>query len=213
MQPLFTIGHSQHSLENFIALLQQHNVTALADVRSMPYSRRLPQFNHAVLEKNLPQVEIRYVFLGKELGARPDNPNCYVEGRALYENIAATPEFAQGIQRILKGVQSHRIALMCAEKDPLTCHRAILVCQHLVPFNLEIGHIHSDGSLEYHENLEDRMLKLHDLQDPQTENQLMLFAELMEPQVSRAERLKEAYHRQGLKIAYVEKNHSENHHD
>jgi uncharacterized protein (DUF488 family) len=213
MQPLFTIGHSQHSLEHFIALLQQHNVTALADVRSMPYSRRLPQFNRQVLEKHLPQAEIRYVFLGKELGARPENPSCYVDGKALYEHIAATPEFSQGIKRILKGVQSHRIALMCAEKDPITCHRAILVCQHLVPFNLEIGHILHDGSLEYHEDLEERMLKLHHLQEEKLGDQLSLFADDPTPKLTREERLKTAYHRQGLKIAYVEKEQSENHDD
>ncbi|APB33404.1 hypothetical protein GlitD10_1084 [Gloeomargarita lithophora Alchichica-D10] len=213
MQPLFTIGHSQHSLESFIVLLQQHNVTALADVRSMPYSRRLPQFNRPVLEKNLPQAEIRYAFLGKELGARPEDSHCYVDGKALYENIAVTSGFSQGINRILKGVRSHRIALMCAEKDPVTCHRAILVCQHLLPFNLEIGHILTDGSLEYHEDLEDRLLKLHDLQDPEPSNQLSLFSEPTGQKSSREERLKEAYHRQGLKIAYVEKEHSVTNHD
>ncbi len=126
MQPLLTIGHSHHSLDNFIALLQQHKVTALADVRPLPYSRRFPHFCRAVLEKQLLQAAIHYVFLGKELGARPANPNCYVDGKAVYEYIAATPKFSQGIQRLLKGVQSHRIALMCAEKDPITCHRAIL---------------------------------------------------------------------------------------
>ncbi|MCS6782391.1 MAG: DUF488 domain-containing protein [Gloeomargarita sp. SKYG98] len=204
MQPLFTIGHSHHSLEQFIALLQRHNITAVADVRSAPYSRRFPQFNRQILEKALPQSEIHYVFLGKELGARPANPACYVEGKALYEKIAATPEFQQGIQRLLKGAKTHRIALMCAEKDPLYCHRAILVCPHLVPYNLEIAHIHSDGSLEYHEELEERLLRLYNRSDCLPEGQLSLFGD----QPNRAERLKEAYYRQGLKIAYVE---GENH--
>jgi len=201
--PLFTIGHSNHNPERFLELLQQHGVTALADVRSAPYSRYLSHFNKSTLQTLLPEAEIRYVFLGAELGARTDNPDCYIDGKAIYEKIAATDAFQQGLQRVLKGLQSHRIALMCAEKDPITCHRAILVCQHLVPFNLEIAHIHSDGTLEFHEDLEERLLD----QDPPGD-QLSLFAEESSPVLSRAERLRQAYQKQGYKIAYVEKTES-----
>ncbi len=207
MQPLFTIGHSNHSHEHFLNLLQQHGVTALADVRSAPYSRYLPHFNKPALQTSLPEADIRYVFLGGQLGARPNDPDCYVEGKAVYEKIAATQAFQQGLQRLLKGVQTHRIALMCAEKDPITCHRAILVCQHLVPFNLEIGHIHSNGRLEFHEDLEERMLKLHHFQDPLGEDQLSLFPQYSDPTPDRLERLRQAYQKQGDKIAYVETDH------
>ncbi|MGI0482468.1 DUF488 family protein [Geminocystis sp. CENA526] len=204
MQPLFTIGHSNYNPEYFIELLQKHNISALGDVRSTPYSRYLPHFSQKQLQRYLAQHEILYVFLGGELGARPDNQSCYVNGKAIYENIAKTEKFGQGIQRILKGVENHRIALMCAEKDPLTCHRAILVCQHLVPFNLEIAHIHSDGDLEFHEDLEERMLKQHNLQDNELEGQLSLFTDILPPPMTKEERLKQAYQKQGLKIAYVE---------
>ncbi len=205
MFPLFTIGHSNHSSEKFIALLEEHGITALADVRSMPYSRYLPHFNKPDLQVLLPQSEIRYVFLGAQLGARPDNPDCYVEGKALYEKIAATDAFQQGLERLLNGAKDHRIALMCAEKDPLTCHRAILICQYLVDFNLEIGHIHSNGELEYHEDLEERMLKAQGLQDPEPIAQLSLFPEPSKPCLDRPMRLRQAYQQQGEKIAYVEK--------
>ena len=103
------------------------------------------------------------------------------------------------------GSEEHRIALMCADKDPLTCHRAILICQHLLPFNLEIGHIHSNGELEYHEELEERMLKLHDLQDPEPVQQLSLFPETAPPLPERSQRIIQAYQQQGDRIAYVEK--------
>lgn len=205
IRPLFTIGHSNYSPERFVELLQLHGITALADVRSIPYSRYLPHVNQAGLKSYLAQADIRYVFLGKELGARPDNPDCYVDGKARYENIAATEAFQRGLKRILTGLQQHRIALMCAEKDPLTCHRAILVCRNLVQFNLEIGHIHPDGSIEYHENLEDRMLAIHGLQEQGTGNQLSLFEPVTGPTLSRDERLVLAYQVQGDKIAYVEK--------
>ncbi|MFN9176311.1 MAG: DUF488 family protein [Synechocystis sp.] len=205
MQPLFTIGHSNHSQEKFIQLLNLYNITALADVRSAPYSRYLPHFNKKPLQNYLPSAEIHYVFLGAELGARPDNPDCYVDGKATYERIAATEVFQGGLQRLLKGIKQHRLALMCAEKDPLTCHRAILICQHLTNLNLEIAHIHSDGELEYHENLEERMLCLHGLGDPKETQQLSLFPDQGPALPPKSERLAQAYYQQGGRIAYVEK--------
>jgi len=207
MQPLFTIGHSNYSSERLLELLGYHGVSALADVRSMPYSRYLPHFNKPALQEYLPQADIRYVFLGEELGARPNDPSCYVDGKAVYEKIAATEAFQKGLQRLLKGLQNYRIALLCAEKDPLTCHRAILVCQHLVPSNLEIAHIHSDGELEFHEDLEERMLKLYNLQDPVPTNQLSLFPETQTPTIDRTERMRQAYQKQSDKIAYIEQEH------
>lgn len=209
---LFTIGHSNHSIETFIALLQQNDVTALADVRSHPYSRYLPHFNQRSLKTALFDAGIRYVFLGRELGARSNDPTCYVDGKALYERIASTELFSQGIQRILKGAETYKIALMCAEKDPITCHRAILVCQHLREFDLDINHILRNGNLEAHQHLEERLLDLHRLKQPESIEpvQLSLFNEVSIPtqsslQYSRKDSLKEAYKRQGNQIAYIEK--------
>jgi uncharacterized protein (DUF488 family) len=207
VKPVFTIGHSNHTPEKFLELLTRHNINALADVRSSPYSRYLPHFNQQALQSYLPQSEIRYVFLGAELGARPKDVNCYVDGKAVYEKIAELDTFHQGLERILKGARNHRIALLCAEKDPITCHRAILVCQHLVPFNLEIAHIHSDGELEYHEDLEERLLQIHNLGDKKENGQLSLFTLETETETPRSERLRQAYQIQGDRIAYVEKDH------
>lgn len=210
---LFTIGHSNHSIDAFIGLLQQHGITAVADVRSHPYSRFLPHFNQSALKAALLNAGIQYVFLGKELGARSADPNCYVDGKAAYEKIAATQLFSEGIQRILKGSQNYKISLMCAEKDPITCHRAILVCQHLRNFELEIKHILSNGYLESHEQLEDRLLVLHGLNhsasDRAAPKQLSLFEELqlqesLIEQLSREDCLKQAYQQQGEQIAYVD---------
>lgn len=210
---LFTIGHSNHSIDAFIGLLQQHGITAVADVRSHPYSRFLPHFNQSALKAALLNAGIQYVFLGKELGARSADPSCYVNGKASYEKIAATELFSQGIQRILKGSQNYKISLMCAEKDPITCHRAILVGQHLRDFELEIKHILSNGYLESHEQLEDRLLVLHGLNhsalDRAAPKQLSLFEELQlqkSPieQFSREDCLKQAYQQQGEQIAYVD---------
>jgi uncharacterized protein (DUF488 family) len=205
MQAVFTIGHSNHTPEKFIELLRSHNINAVADVRSSPYSRYLPHFNKKILQSHLRTAEIHYVFLGKELGARPADISCYVEGKALYEKIAVLDSFQQGLKRIVRGAENYRIALMCAEKDPVTCHRAILVCQHLVPFNLEIGHIHSNGELEYHENLEERLLQIHNLQDENNNGQLSIFPTYKKHELTRSERVRQAYQMQGARIAYVEK--------
>ncbi|MER3491019.1 MAG: hypothetical protein C4323_01035 [Mastigocladus sp. ERB_26_2] len=204
---IFTIGHSNHSIEIFITLLQKHQITALADVRSHPYSRYLPHFNYAELKLALLNAGIHYVFLGRELGARPNDLSCYVDGKAVYAKIASTQHFTEGIQRLLKGAESYRIALMCAEQDPITCHRSILICQHLSKFNLDINHILKDGELESHSALEERLLKLHQLQPPEIPQQiqLSLFDEDNKIEYSLEASLKEAYQRQGEKIAYVEK--------
>lgn len=206
---LFSIGHSNYKLDEFISLLQLHEVTAVADVRSHPYSRFLPHFNKVALKEALAKEEICYVFLGRELGARPSNQECYVDGKAVYERIAATEAFQQGIQRVLNGLKKYKLSLMCAEKDPLTCHRAVLVCQHLRHFNLHINHILENGNLESHNHLEERMLTKHGFTEfiEAQEVQLSLF-----PQNGlriREECLEEAYKRQGDEIAYVEEREDE----
>lgn len=204
---IFTIGHSNLSVEAFISLLQQHGITAVVDVRSHPYSRYLPHFNKSQLEAALRKAGIEYRFLGRELGARSDDRGCYVDGKASYEKIAATQLFDQGIKRLLKGVANHKIALMCAERDPITCHRSILVCQHLRSFDLNINHILADANLEPHEALEERLLELYGLNRSESQpKQLSLFEPQLqgslENQKPREECLKEAYKRQGDKIAY-----------
>jgi uncharacterized protein (DUF488 family) len=189
MQELFTIGHSTHEAGEFVRLLRLHGITAVGDVRSSPFSQRLPQFNRPVLETLLKKEGIRYVFLGNELGARRSERECYVDGQARYGLIAQTEAFAEGIRRVLEGLQRFRLALMCSEKDPLTCHRTILVCRELRRRGVKISHILADGSLETHEALEKRLRVEQGLSEPS------LF-ETPEQQ------LEEAYDKQGLKIAY-----------
>ena len=189
MNTLFTIGHSTHGLNAFLDLLRIHQVQAVADVRSQPFSARFPHFSRAALEKSLKPNRMRYVFLGHELGARREEQCCYLDGQARYELVAKTSAFHDGITRILKGLEKYRLALLCAEKDPITCHRTILVCRHLRGKGFPIQHILSDGKLESHEELEDRMLKLLG------ENQPSLF-------VSREQLVEQAYEEQGGRIAY-----------
>ena len=162
---VYTIGHSTHPRERFIALLQRHDITAIADVRSKPYSRMNPQFNREEVKIALHAQGIAYVFLGKELGARSDDPSCYHEGKVQYGRLARTELFQQGLDRVREGAQKYRIALMCAEKEPLDCHRTILVARYIVAQGMEVRHILGDGRLEEHAALMTRLVRQLDLPD------------------------------------------------
>jgi uncharacterized protein (DUF488 family) len=156
---LFTIGHSTHPIHYFIALLKAYEITAVCDVRSGPYSRMNPQFNREDLKKALRENRISYVFMGKELGARSDDLCCYVHGKVQYDLLAQTELFQHGLSRIQAGIEKYRITLMCAEKDPLDCHRTILVSRYLEEkLDLEVQHILANGQLEKHSDTMDRLL-------------------------------------------------------
>lgn len=202
---LLTIGHSNLTIEVFLSLLQKYKVTALADVRSHPYSRYLPHFSKANLQKSLEKSGICYVFLGRELGARPTDLSCYVGGKAIHDRIAATPLFQQGIQRVIEGLKSYRIALMCAEKDPLTCHRMVLVCRNLRHYDIIIEHILNNGKLESQASIEDRLLVLHGFQVPRGQPQQLSLFDLVEDKPSREDNLLKAYQLQSDRIAFIEK--------
>jgi uncharacterized protein (DUF488 family) len=160
---VFTIGHSNMELARFVALLKQHSIQAVADVRSSPYSQYNPQFNREPLQHALQEHGISYVFLGEELGARRSERECYLNGRADYDLISRTPAFKRGIERVLQGAAKMRVALLCAEKDPMDCHRCILVSPHLRRRGLAVFHILTDGTLESHEQTEERLLRLFEL--------------------------------------------------
>ncbi|MBC6412394.1 MAG: DUF488 domain-containing protein [Hyphomonadaceae bacterium] len=148
---IFSIGHSTHGLEEFVRLLEKHRINVVADVRSRPFSRFKPHFNRENIAKALRDSGIRYAFFGRELGARPDDPSCYdSSGKVQYAALASRKEFRQAMARLLKGAVDHRIALMCAEKEPLDCHRTILVSRELSKRTCDVRHIHYDGSLETH---------------------------------------------------------------
>lgn len=206
---LFTIGHSNQTLQQLIALLQQQRINAVADVRSMPYSRRLPQFNRPELEAELPRQGITYVFLGEELGARRDEPEAYHGLQAAYERVAKLPAFQRGLDRVITGLKKGlALALLCAERDPLTCHRAVLVSRHLANRGIDVQHIHGDGRLESHAELEQRMQmalqRLGVLEVSKGSLQLDLLGNPVPqlPEATSEELLEQAYCEQGKRIAY-----------
>jgi uncharacterized protein (DUF488 family) len=191
---LFTIGYFGRSIDNFIALLEQHKITALCDVRSVPYSSRNPQFNGKVLKKVLQSHNIEYVFLGEELGARPKDPSCYVDGKVVYQKLAESTLFKNGLDRIRLGMQKdYVLALMCAEKDPMACHRSILICRNLRGPLIDIRHIIDHNAMETQADLEKRLIA-----------HLKLYPDLFKDRDPNA-LVEHAYETQGDRIAYVEK--------
>lgn len=151
-----------------------------------------PQFNRESLKDALKDASLSYAFLGRELGARSEDPSCYVDGKVQYDRLAKTDLFQEGLRRVIDGAARHRIALLCAEKDPLACHRTILVARNLVAHGLGAAHILDDGRLEPHEQALDRLLKEEGVGT----------ADLFKP---RQELVDEAYARRGSAIAYVDK--------
>lgn len=158
-QRLFSVGHSNHELEQFIALLRGAGITAIADVRSYPSSRRLPQFNHGELEHGLKQAGITYAFLGDALGGRPGLPSLYdADGRVDYERVRATALFQQGLDRLCRAAERSCVAMMCGEEDPLHCHRGLMITPALGDRGVRPGHLRKGGRVESTAEMEERLL-------------------------------------------------------
>ena len=185
---LFTIGHSTHFTGDFVGMLKQKSIEVVCDVRSHPYSKYNPQYNKETIAGELKDNNIRYIFLGKELGARNDNPDCYANDKVQFQKLIHEPLFQQGLDRLRQGMRKYSIALMCAEKDPLTCHRTILVTRQLRR-EVVVSHILADGGIESNAEAEKRLMNMLNIH----------------PDLARNENqcIEEAYDLQGQKIAYV----------
>jgi uncharacterized protein (DUF488 family) len=144
-----TIGHSNHTVEFFLGLLKAHAVQVVVDARSQPYSRYASQFDLEALKTALQEVGIRYLYLGRELGGRPDGAEYYdEEGHVLYDRVAATGQFREGISRLERGIREHNVALLCAEENPAACHRRLLVGRVLLERGIRVAHIRGDGRIQ-----------------------------------------------------------------
>lgn len=184
---VFTIGHSTHSFERFLALLSGAGVEAVADVRTAPHSRFCPQFNKARLDQALRAAGLSYIFLGKELGGRPTDPALYRDDIADFERMAENAAFREGIERVIAEAREHRIVLMCSEKHPLDCHRCLLVARALAARGVGVRHILPDGASVSQNEIEEQLL---------TGGEDDLFT-------PREERLAAAYRARARKVAFA----------
>ena len=186
---VLTIGHSTLSYERFFALLRQACVTAVADVRTAPFSRHFPHFNRDTLRNELRQDNVAYVFLGEELGGRPNSERFYCDGVADYEKMAETADFLRGLERVIEGAKKYRIAMMCSEHDPLDCHRCLLVGRALRERGIIVRHILGSGKIVDHQEIEDKLMQMSGKSD----------IDLFEPP---ARRLAAAYRDRSMKVAF-----------
>jgi uncharacterized protein (DUF488 family) len=186
---VYTIGHSNHRLGYFIELLSHNRITAVGDVRSQPLSRLHPHFSQNHLVAALKEAKISYVFLGEELGGRVADESCYKNGKVQYERVAQLQRYLRGIERVEQGIHNFRIALVCAEKEPLQCHRSILISRTLISRGLSVRHILGDGSIEEHDSAVSRLM-----------SQLGLRAGMFE---SEEDLIALAYKMQGERIAFT----------
>lgn len=187
MHACATIGHSNHSLETLIRILQAHRIDTVIDVRSAPYSRRHPQFNRETLKTDVQLYDLRYLYLGDLLGGRQTDPRVLLpDGGVDFSRVRELPSFQEGIRRVLAEIkQGFSVALLCAEKDPFDCHRFLLLSPALVAAGVTVTHIIGEGRLVPQEELEERLLKQYGL----TTLQPKLFEQLK----TRAELLAEAF--------------------
>ena len=141
MESLYTIGHSNHTIEVFVKLLLAHNIAQVVDVRTFPSSRFSPQFNQEALKVALEEVGIEYVWAGKELGGRRREPNT---------ELRQTAGFRQALKELIRKSQEKPTAMMCAEEDPFQCHRRYLIARALMEdlSFLDIEHIRKDTTLQ-----------------------------------------------------------------
>jgi uncharacterized protein (DUF488 family) len=152
--PVFTVGHSNHSIEHFLNLLQSHSIEVLVDVRSYPYSNYSPHFDREKLKDTLSQNNFKYLDLGRELGGRPEGDEFYdSKGHVFYDKLAATTEFQSGLSRLEKGAAQFRVAILCSEENPAICHRALLVGTVLSTRGVRVEHIRGDGRVESDEQV------------------------------------------------------------
>ena len=177
MSSFFTIGHSNHAIEIWLALLRQHGVEVVADARSSPYSKYVPQFDKELIQRSLEDAGIRYLYFGAELGGRPANPAYYdAKGRVLYSRLRDDARFQAAIVRLESGIERFRVALLCGEEDPAHCHRRLLIGRVLTERGHTMLHIRGDGRLESDETVAAEAGK------PLVDAQPALFAELDEDQ-------------------------------
>ena len=146
---VYTIGHSNHPMATLIGLLATHAIDVVVDVRSAPYSRYAPQFNRRELQAALAAAGFKYVFMGKELGGRPDDAELYDErGHAVYSRVERSPLFLAGLARLEAGIGKYRVTILCSEENPAGCHRHLLIGHVLERKGIRVLHIRGDGSVQ-----------------------------------------------------------------
>ena len=135
------MGHSNHAADKLVALLREHDVKLVVDVRSTPFSRWVPQANREALSATLREAGIDYLCLGNELGGKPQGMV------ADYAQLRESRHFQQGIAALIERAEQVRTVIMCSEGDHRKCHRYLLITPVLEEMGASVLHIQPDGSI------------------------------------------------------------------
>ena len=155
MASVFTIGHSNRAFTDFLGVLTAYEIELVADVRSYPASRYAPQFSRKRLASALEANGIGYAFMGAELGGRPKEAEFYgAGGGVLYSKLAGSQRFQGGLERLIEMLLEARVAIMCSEEKPVSCHRRLLVGRALQERGIEVQHLRADGSAQAEDDLD-----------------------------------------------------------
>ena len=200
---IYTIGHSNYSVEKLLDMLKIYEIDCVIDIRGTPYSKYNVQFNKETIRKTLTDRGYLYIYMGKEFAVQRMNKSSYTkEGYADFEKSMRDEHFLEGIKRLKNGLnKGYKIALMGAMQDPINCHRAILVGRALREKGFNVKHILHEGTLASQEELEERILEKYF----STRNQLTIDA-LLGQEPTKEELIIESYRKSNREIGYrVEK--------
>jgi len=193
LQNIYTIGHSNREINEFIQILLHYRIKTVVDVRSKPYSKYCPQFNKETIKQAIINSGIKYLFLGEELGARPKDHSCYINNKVSFEKMMASDTFKKGISELLDEAKKNSIVIMCAEREPVDCHRAILVARVLEQKGIAVKHIIRETELLDRFEFEKKLLKKFKIQET-----------LFDTESSKKLDIEEAYQKQEKIISYQE---------
>ena len=196
IKTIYTVGHSNIEIYDFIEILKKRSITCIADVRSAPYSKYVPQFNKENLKQKLMANGIAYSFLGKELGARQNRPELFDNlNRLVYTKYQETNQFQAGVERLKEGIQKgFKIALMCSEADPFNCHRFVMISSYLVKNGFVVRHILNEATVIDNSELEKKLLEKYNKKLPKPN--------LFDSNITLEKQLVEAYRLANEKIAF-----------
>jgi uncharacterized protein (DUF488 family) len=151
---IYTLGHSRHGIDVFIALAKQHGVETIVDVRGQPWSRYNPQFNQDAVAAAVEQAGLSYRWEGERLSGRPKDRRFYdAQGKVDWDALRHWPALAEGLNEIRALAEASTLALVCAEEDPLHCHRRGLLTGPPIDRGVAVLHIHKDGIIETEEEV------------------------------------------------------------
>lgn len=196
---IFTIGHSNYSIDRFLDMLKFHNINCIVDIRGTPYSKYNVQYNKETISQTLTRKGYVYIYMGKEFAAQRGDKSLYTEeGYADFEKVVYDKDFLNGINRLKVGCRKgYRIALMGAKQDPISCHRCILLGRALKEHGFNVEHILDDYTLASQEELEKRLLKKYYAGGDQIN-----FDRYLEADLSEEDLIRECYRKGNKEIGY-----------